>query len=361
MVKTIAFYLPQFHEIPENNEWWGKGFTEWTNTKKAKPLYIGHYQPRIPYHNNYYSLADKHVLEQQAELAKKSGLYGFCFYHYWFNGKKLLEKPVEQLLENSDWKFRYCLSWANEPWTRTWDGDKGSKEILMPQEYGGEKEWREHFEYLLPFFKDSRYIRYDGRPVFLIYRAESIVRCKEMLDKWNQWIKEETDIHEGLYFIKMNTIFVESNKDMGFMACCDYEPMRTMREIEKRIPSAFIKKTFLRKLPVFRKWAYPICSYDKIYEEMLKRRKKGTQPCYLGAYVGWDNTARRGELVGRIVDRTSPQKFEKYVRIQRERSEKMRYEFLFINAWNEWAEAAYLEPDERYGYAYLNALKRALK
>ena len=156
-MKIIAVYLPQFHEIPENNEWWGKGFTEWTTMKKAKPLYEGHYQPRIPLNENYYNLLDPQVMEWQCKIAKEHGIYGFCFYHYWFDGHLLLEKPVEKYLQDEKCDLPFCICWANEHWTKAWEGKHN--QVLIPRRYGGEKEWKEHFEYLLPFLKDPRYIR----------------------------------------------------------------------------------------------------------------------------------------------------------------------------------------------------------
>ena len=160
-MKIIAFYLPQFHNIPENDEWWGDGFTEWTNVKKAKPLYEGHMQPRVPLGGNYYNLLDDNVKIWQADLAKKYGVYGFCYYHYWFNGKMLLEKPMEQMLANKEVDIPFCICWANEPWTKAWVGDE--RKLLIAQEYGQEEEWKQHFMYLLPFFKDERYITKNGK------------------------------------------------------------------------------------------------------------------------------------------------------------------------------------------------------
>ena len=184
MVRTIALYLPQFHEIPENNEWWGHGFTEWVNVKKAVPLFEGHQQPRIPLDNNYYDLSDVNVMRWQTELAKKYGIYGFCFYHYWFNGKKLLEKPVDNYLEAKDIDFPFCICWANEHWTNKWATE--NDRVLIEQKYGGREQWKEHFDYLLPFFKDSRYIYQDGKPLFVLYRPELVTRRREMLEYWNQ-------------------------------------------------------------------------------------------------------------------------------------------------------------------------------
>ncbi|HFR3551845.1 TPA: glycoside hydrolase family 99-like domain-containing protein, partial [Streptococcus suis] len=184
-MKTIAFYLPQFHSIPENDEWWGKGFTEWTNMKAAKPLFEGHNQPRIPLNNNYYNLLDEKTMEWQVELAKKHGLYGFCFYHYWFNGHMLLEKPMEIMRQSEKINFPYTICWANEPWTNAWKSD-GNEKTLIAQHYGREKEWKQHFEYLLQFFKDKNYIVENNKPLLLIYRPEIIECLNEMLDYWNK-------------------------------------------------------------------------------------------------------------------------------------------------------------------------------
>ena len=187
-MKIIAFYLPQFHNIPENDEWWGNGFTEWTNVKKAKPLYEGHMQPRVPLGGNYYNLLDDNVKIWQADLAKKYGVYGFCYYHYWFNGKMLLEKPMEQMLANKEVDIPFCICWANEPWTKAWVGDE--RKLLIAQEYGQEEEWKQHFMYLLPFFKDERYITKDGKPLFVFYRPDIVPCMKEMIETWDKLAKE---------------------------------------------------------------------------------------------------------------------------------------------------------------------------
>lgn len=180
--------MPQFHNIPENDEWWGDGFTEWTNVKKAKPLYEGHMQPRVPLGGNYYNLLDDNVKIWQADLAKKYGVYGFCYYHYWFNGKMLLEKPMEQMLANKEVDIPFCICWANEPWTKAWVGDE--RKLLIAQEYGQEEEWKQHFMYLLPFFKDERYITKNGKPLFVFYRPDIVPCMKEMIETWDKLAKE---------------------------------------------------------------------------------------------------------------------------------------------------------------------------
>ena len=183
-MKVLALYLPQYHCFKENDEWWGKGFTEWTNTKKAKPLYRNHYQPKEPLNDNYYDLSNVDVMINQAKLAKKYGVSGFVYYHYWFNGKKLMEKPLELMRKNKGVDMNYCLSWANEPWTRSWDGK--AKEILIDQCYGDKSDWTKHYNYLSNFFSDDRYIKIDNKPVLFIYRINSIENHDEMISLWKK-------------------------------------------------------------------------------------------------------------------------------------------------------------------------------
>ena len=187
-MKIIAFYLPQFHEIPENNKWWGKGFTEWVNVKKARPLFENHNQPRVPLNKNYYNLLDEKTQKEQVKLANDYGLYGFCFYHYWFDGKLLLEKPVEKFLKNKSLDTHFCICWANEHWTNAW-ANKEAK-VLIEQKYGNKKEWKDHFDYLLNFFKDDRYIKENNKPLLVIYRPELIDCLKEMLEFWDEEAKK---------------------------------------------------------------------------------------------------------------------------------------------------------------------------
>lgn len=229
-MKVIAFYLPQFHNIPENDEWWGDGFTEWVNVKKSKPLYEGHYQPRVPLNENYYNLLDDNVKKWQVDLAKKYGIYGFCYYHYWFSGHMLLEKPMEQMLANKEIDLPFCVCWANEPWTKAWVGD--AKKVLIPQNYGREKEWREHFDYLLPFFKDERYITVDGRPLFVLYRPEIVGCLNEMLDYWNKLAKEN-GFENGFCFAYQNIDFdlAKDKDDSRFDLNIEFEPLYAYRDM----------------------------------------------------------------------------------------------------------------------------------
>jgi len=238
-IKPIAFYLPQFHAIPENDSAWGDGFTEWTNVKKARPLFEGHYQPRIPLNHNYYNLLDKDVLVEQSRIAQQYGVFGFCYYHYWFkNGKKLLEKPIEDMLHNKAVTIPYCLSWANENWTKKWDG--GNKEIIVEQDYGGMDDWEKHFLYLLPYFQDDRYILLDGKPVFLIYKPNQIPCIQSMLRYFE---KRAHDVGlKGICFIVQNgSVYYDINFDIGmFSYIIKFEPF--FSAVSKRKKYWFIKK-----------------------------------------------------------------------------------------------------------------------
>lgn len=359
-MKLIAFYLPQFYSFPENDEWWGIGFTEWTNTRKAKPLFSNHYQPRSPQNNNYYCLTDVDTIKWQAGLARENGIYGFCFYHYWFkDGKKLLEKPVELFLKNSDINIPFCLSWANEPWTRSWDGK--NETILMPQEYGGEEEWRTHFEYLLPFFSDRRYIRIDGKPAFVFYRPEIFPKLESMINLWNNLA-----VDNGLGGItwlvqgpKWNADFRNDSPLIDYKVM--FEPGYTGNLKNKDVSLSFLLCKYASKM--WRKINpnnnVNLLSY-KQYATSIINRRVNSPKLIPGFFVDWDNTARRGKNAN-VFFGSSPEVFKKYLikLIVKTRIEYQK-DYIFINAWNEWAEGCYLEPDEKYGDSYLRSVKEAL-
>lgn len=373
----VALYLPQFHTIPENDKWWGKGFTEWTNTRKAVPMFEGHYQPKTPLNENYYDLTDVTVMEKQAELAKRYGIFGFCYYHYWFkDGKKLLEKPIEKMLKNPKVDIPFCLCWANENWTRNWDG--GNREIIMEQDYGTESDWEKHFLYFLDFFRDSRYITADGCPVLFIYKPEIIEHFNEMVDYWQKRIVEE-----GFPGIKIvcqfpNLLYsTESDIRKFDRSRIDYfakfEPLAewnytsnavrlTVLQWMKRtvMRQAYkvwdcVKKTFHIKLNKKPKQFGPgVYDYDCSWDVILHHEPYGDN-LINGGFVDWDNTARNKN--GRLYKGATPEKFGNYMEELLKKPSALN--MVVVNAWNEWAEGAYLEPDEKYGYAYLEALKRA--
>lgn len=351
MTKLLAFYLPQYHTFPENDKWWGEGFTEWTNVKKAKKLYKKHNQPRVPLNQHYYHLLNKKDIAHQMELAKKYNVYGFCYYHYWFDGKLLMEKPLE-IIREMDEKVPYCMCWANEPWTRAWDG--GSKEVLIDQKYGGEKEWEEHFQYLLKFFKDKYYIQIDGKPVLLIYRTNNIPNCNEMISYWKKKAQEVG--FNGLYIVEERNSFQKEIYSKYSDAILDFEPQYTMRHRRTYFHKGYDKiRRGLFNLITHSK--ITLYDYDVLWRISLRRKyKKQSYQQFLGAFVDWDNTARRGKTCT-LVTGSTPEKFEKYLKMQKRKAEEIESEFVFVNAWNEWAEGTYLEPDEKNKYAYLEAVR----
>jgi len=370
----ICFLLPQFHRIPENDRWWGEGFTEWTNTRKARPLFEGHYQPREPHEDYYYDLTDPDARHHQAELAKEYGVYGFCYYHYWFKGKQLLERPLNDVLELGEPDLPFCLCWANEPWTKVWDGGEGGKHILMPQDYGGEGDWEEHFNYLLSAFKDERYIKRDGKPVYLIYKAAHVERCDDMLEYWDGLAKENG--LNGIYAVQVLTHYKQRPRWQRFDANLEFEPTYTVsrptdllrkvyrklahkklrlyiRELQERIGRGLER---IDKAPGL---VLDLHDYDEVWRQMLSR-KLPKSDTFLGAFVDWDNSPRRG-VGGFMMVGATPEKFGRYLKQQIARSEDLHKDgFVFINAWNEWAEGAYLEPDKKFGYQYLQAIKGAI-
>lgn len=355
--KIIAFHLPQYHSFKENDEWWGKGFTDWVNVKNAKPLFKGHRQPRQPLDGYYYNMLDKKTFEHQAYLANKYNIYGFCFYHYWFNGKLLMEKPLEKLLNWKDVNLKFCLSWANEPWARTWDGK--NQDVLMPQNYGGQEEWDEHYNYLRMFFLDERYIKVDNKPMLLLYRTESIENCDDMIKRWSKLAV--LDGFDGIHIVETINHFQNEPKCKNSEAFVYMEP--TIKQESKFFSTDFLENLEVRssilKFYLKKRKILFVQSYDNVWKKIIKRpiKKIENKKAYLGAFVGWDNTPRK-KYRGRVVLGDSPAKFKKYLMIQLNRSKS---QFLFINAWNEWAEGAYLEPDEINKYGYLEAVSESIK
>ncbi len=366
-MKTIAFYLPQFHTFPENDAWWGEGFTEWTNVKRAEPLFEEHYQPRVPQNGNYYNLLDNSVKSWQIELAKKHGLYGFCFYHYWFDGKLLMEQPVEQYLKDTSLDFPFCICWANEHWTKAWEGKQN--QVLIAQRYGGEREWREHFNYLLPFFLDKRYIRNNGKPLMVIYRPDLMDSAlNPMLDCWQSLARENGF---ELEFAYQQIIFdLQKNKDDSrFTYNIEYQPNYAVYDLTKnkhRLLKAVkhaIQKP-LYKLGINIEQVRPEGliqrDYDEVWSAVLSHRPTDKK-CVPGAFVDWDNTPRKRDK-GSVFVGACPEKFRKYMSaLIKKAKNEYKSDMIFLFAWNEWAEGGYMEPDERFGCGYLEALRDALE
>ncbi len=361
--KILAIYLPQFHTIPENDKWWGKGFTEWTNVKRGVPFYPGHYQPREPLYDDYYDLTDLKVLERHTRLAKKAGISGFCFYHYYFLGKKLLEKPIENYRDNSKEKFPYCLIWANQSWERTWYRATTNKTVLLQQEYGEKKDWENQFYYLLDFFKDERYIRIDNKPVYIIYVPQDIRLRNQMFAVWNKLAKANG--FKGIYLIAMNTGYGKDNRRNLYDAYLEFEPLSLIKgdnsyrkyldQWKQGHVNAVRKEEcdFLNWI-----WTRNVYTYSYLCRAIEKKAKRSGAKTFSGVFVGWDNTSRKDEA-GIIVGGSDPKKFYRHLVNMLRLSEKNKKQFVFLNAWNEWSEGAYIEPDKKYGYAYLKALKSA--
>lgn len=343
-MKIIAFYLPQYHEIPENNRWWGKGFTEWYNVTHAGELFEGHYQPRVPFRNNYYDLTETSVFHWQVSLAQKYGIYGFCMYHYWFQGKLLLEKPLELYREQQGLKFPFCICWANENWTKSWNV-RSQSDILIRQTYGDEAEWKAHFEYLYPYLSDERYIQKEGKPLLVIYRPEQIPRLKERLAFWNRLAQERG--LPGIAYASQQRDYNIAKDEAGEMFACQIEYQPAF--VRDRLGAYFSRKNGVNCV-----------DYDGAWEEVLHQQPLNGKSVP-GAFVDWDNTPRKGKN-GVVFTGAAPEKFEYYIKRQMQRARKVYHtDMLFLFAWNEWSEGGYLEPDQRWKYGYLEKLRNALR
>ncbi|MDT8398434.1 MAG: glycoside hydrolase family 99-like domain-containing protein, partial [Pseudomonadales bacterium] len=344
-VRLIAFYLPQYHPIPENDAWWGRGFTEWTNVAKAKPNYEGHYQPHQPADLGYYDLRVAEVREQQAQLAREHGIHGFCYYYYWFDGKRLLERPLQEMLDSGTPDFPFCICWANENWTRRWDGRES--EVLMSQNYSDASKQRFITE-LLPIFSDRRYIRINGRPLLLIYRAEQIPALSHTLGLWRQQAMAAG--LEGLYLVAVKSFNgVSAETEAGFDAMVEFPPHGGA--VEPDVMPTVTNPDFCGHIYDYKKTA------DK-----FMMHSPGNKKIFRCAMPSWDNTARRQDAADIFLD-ASPAYYQKWLAhlVREARDSRMGDErMVFVNAWNEWAEGNHLEPDQVHGHAYLEATREAL-
>ncbi|MFH1552850.1 MAG: glycoside hydrolase family 99-like domain-containing protein [Candidatus Omnitrophota bacterium] len=356
-VRLIAFFLPQFHPIPENDEWWGKGFTEWVNVKKAKPLFPGHYQPHIPGELGYYNLCDHSAREAQASLAREYGIHGFCYYHYWFNGRCLLGHPFDEVLSSGKPDFPFCLCWANENWTRRWDGR--DKDILIEQRYS-EMDDKEHIRWLMKAFKDDRYIRVNGKPIFLVYRAN---RIADPVRTTSIWREEARCAGIGeLFLCKVESFPDEFDLPgrLGFDAAVQFHP--TIRGV-----------SFLRRFLSRSKGLVSLLGFNSgylnngiyCYDDYVRRIMSICEPAYKEfpcVMPGWDNSPRRRKNATIFIHNT-PETYGRWLKSAIESSLKSfqgSERLVFINAWNEWGEGNHLEPCQKWGRAYLEATRDAV-
>lgn len=345
-IRCIAFYLPQFHAIAENDEWWGRGFTEWTNVRRGRPSYGGHYQPHVPHSTlGYYDLNDPGVLEKQAAMARSAGIEGFCFYYYWFGGKRLLEMPTERMLATGRPNIPFCFCWANENWTRRWDGR--DTEILIEQRHSIEND-RAFIHGLLPAFRDERYIRVDGKPLLLVYRPGLLPDPHQSAETWRAVCRSEGIGEVCLAYVQ--SFDTRPAEEFGFDWGIQFPPLLApVPQLNVRL-SADQALRFQGNIFDYRTTAHWFTG---------RLGQKATWP---GVFPSWDNTARRGSSA-HLWSHTAP---EYYFCWLKEAAEHLRRELpasrrlLFINAWNEWAEGCHLEPDDKHGYAWLRATRQAL-
>jgi hypothetical protein len=367
-VRAIAYYLPQYHPIPENDIWWGKGFTEWTNVTKAYPLFKGHYQPRFPADLGYYDLRIPEVREAQAMMAKHYSIEGFIYYHYWFGeGRKIMEKPFNEVLHSGNPDFPFCLCWANETWRGAWFGDF-SEQVLIKQTYPGREDYINHFYHLLPAFKDKRYIKVDGKPVFNVYMPLDIPNLKEFVD-----IFQSLAIKEGLpgVFLIASRCPIDWNPlEHGFdgvigseLATIRYRNLKkektqyyyTKKKMQNIVNRLLPKKLHLGNNKV------TIVNYKDIIEQLItdKHFNFDYYPCVV---PNWDNTARALNR-GLVFHDSTPELFAKHLQKAIDKVKQLPDErrFVFIKSWNEWAEGNYLEPDKKFGYQYLQEVKNVIE
>lgn len=344
--RLITFYLPQFHRIPENDAWWGDGFTEWTNVRRAQPQFVGHDQPHEPGELGYYDLLEPAVLRRQVELAKLYGIGGFCFYFYWFNGKRLLEKPLEHYLQERALDLPFCLCWANENWTRTWDGKEC--EVLIAQRHSAEDDLA-FIRHVAGYLRDARYLRVDGKPLLLVYRPGVLPDPAATARRWRDWCRQ-TGI--GEIFLAYTQSFERANpKTYGFDAAVEFPPNNPTQPLVAQevtpLSADFAGTVYDWRSYLKASYDYPAPGY----------------PLFRGVCPRWDNTPRRGGR-GTVLINNTPQGYEKWlanaIAETRARISQPDQRLIFVNAWNEWAEGAYLEPDRRYGYAWLEATRNAL-
>ncbi|UBM57392.1 glycoside hydrolase family 99-like domain-containing protein [Marinilongibacter aquaticus] len=351
-LRALAVILPQFHPIPENDKWWGKGFTEWTNVTKATPRFSGHYQPHLPTDLGFYDLRLADSREEQAKLAQEYDIHGFCIHHYWFNGKQLLETPVNEMLRIGKPDFPFMLCWANENWTRRWDGL--DQKVLMRQDYSPE-DHRAHAKFLCETaFADKRYITVDGKPFFLFFNTHIIPDLKESIAIWRDEVKKHGFKDIYLAGVKTSEGAIENPDELGFDAVVEWQPDWKNLKIHPNFWQRIKQKLGL-KISYFKD------NYAEVVQRMLAKPVPESKH-YQCVMPAWDNTARKSQRAF-IIDGSTPELYQEWLDKVCTRFEPPSDEenFVFINAWNEWAEGNHLEPDRKWGRAYLEATKNVLK
>ena len=377
--RVIAYYLPQFHPIPENDKYWGKGFTEWTNVAKAKPLFKGHYQPRIPADLGFYDLRLPEVREQQAQMARKVGIEGFCYWHYWFgNGKRLLQRPFNEVLQSGKPDFPFCLAWANHSWkTSTWENG-GKDRMIVEQRYLGEEDYTMHFQEVLPSFRDKRYITIEDKPLFAIFDPYNFRDVSNFIKTWQRLAKENG--LKGIYFIAIcnSTSTLQRNADgtlkrvtpnlqsservyndllnLGFDGINSFGKSRAeMLCMGKYM--RIVKKLLHQYLPFL---PTHCINYEKITQHFFAP-EDSWQNVYPSIFPQWDRTPRAGNSEG-VYIKATPTSFKKHIQdaLNVIKNKDVEHQILFLRSWNEWGEGNYVEPDLKYGHAFLDAIKETI-
>ena len=352
MARFIAFYLPQYHPTPENDEWWGKGFTEWTNVARAERLYKGHYQPKIPGELGFYDLRMSEAREAQAQMAKEYGVEGFCYWHYWFgNGKRLLQRPFDEVVTSGKPDFPFCLAWANHSWAKKQFDKNGTQELLMEQTYPGEEDYILHFNTMLPAFKDKRYVKVEGKCLFVVYNPlddESIHRV--MLPLWQKLAKENG--LKGFYFVgksdkgRLRKEILEAGYDAVYNDAVHniHHQLPLWRKILMEIGQRYFHRP-------------QIYQYKDAVKYMVGEEERAENAIPVIA-PNWDHTPRSGSG-GTLFHDCKPKYFGELVKhtIETVKDKEPEHQIVFIKAWNEWGEGNYMEPDLKYGRGYLEMLK----
>lgn len=354
--RVIAFYLPQFHPIPENDSWWGKGFTEWTNVGKAKPLFPRHRQPKVPTELGYYDLRLPEIRKQQAELAKEAGVEGFCYWHYYFgNGRMLMQDVINDVVESGQPNFPFCLGWANESWEKKlWNKDCSGNTLLLPQTYGGIQDYAQHFYAVLPILKDKRYIKVDDHPLFLIYRPYQFDDLRNFISTWRELAQKEGlgDIH-----------FVAHARGMAddiqfyFDNGCD-------AVYTNRLRNGILQRDLLSRIKRKLCWIFGIpelASFNKIRKHAIDEADR-QEFLYPGIICGWDHTPRSGRR-GNVFTHFSKTLFKKHIEdvFQLVKDKNPEHQIIFLKSWNEWGEGNFMEPDMEFGRIKIDAMKEVLE
>lgn len=355
--RIIAFYLPQFHPVPENDEWWGKGFTEWTNVGKAKKMFIGHKQPKVPTELGYYDLRIPEIREQQAMMAKEAGVEGFCYWHYYFgDGKQLLERPLKEVVETGSPDFPFCLGWANESWEKKlWNKDSSGNVTLIEQKYNGVEGYTEHFNIILPILKDKRYITVDKKPLFFVYRPNKIPNCKEFIECWRNLIKKEmgVDFHFVAHSDENETNF-QKYFEYGFDAIYSNRVQAGAKWVQSNLWNT-VKYTLCKILGLPR-----LVNFKDVMKKAVDSADTA-ENIYPGIICGWDHTPRSGKK-GYVYYNFSIPLFKKHIEsvLELVKNKQPEHRIIFLKSWNEWGEGNFMEPDLEFGHQKIITLKEVI-